>query len=94
MVKQIKKLHSIISLRKLILLGILPFQRLGLCKGKGLIISQKRKEKLFAKKEKKPSVTNDEHFKIYNTTYNKLRRAAKQLYHLNRFSKFVRKLGL
>ena len=58
---------------------------------KGLIISQKRKEKLFAKKKKKPSVTNDEHFRIYNTTYNKLRRAAKKLYYLNRFTKFASK---
>ena len=56
---------------------------------KGLIISQKRKEKLFSKKKKHPSVINNDNFKIYNTAYNKLRRAAKKLYYKNRFNKFI-----
>ena len=54
---------------------------------KGLIISQKHKEKLFAKKKKHPSYINDHTFKIYNTTYNKTRRAAKKLYYKNKFEK-------
>ena len=53
------------------------------------MISQKHKERLFAKKKKKPSVTNDEKFKIYNTTYNKLRRLAKKLYYQKQFDKNV-----
>ena len=56
----------------------------------GLRVSQKRKEKLFSKKIKKPTDTNKLHFKNYNTIYNKLRRAAKQLYYNNQFSKFTR----
>ena len=47
---------------------------------KGLIVSQKRKEKLFAKKKRNPSDINKKTFKQYNTIYNKLRRAAKMLY--------------
>ena len=55
----------------------------------GLKTSQKRKEKLFAKKIKHPSEQNKDKFKAYNTIYNKLRRAAKQMYFKNKFSKFT-----
>ena len=57
---------------------------------KGLIVSQKRKEKLFAKKIKNPSDINKQKFKIYNTLYNKLRRAAKKLYYDKQFKIFTR----
>ena len=57
---------------------------------KGLMVSKKHKERLFSKKKKKPSVTNEETFKIYNTTYNKLRRLAKKLYYQKQFNKNVR----
>ena len=57
---------------------------------KGLKISQKRKEKLFAKKLKSPTDTNRLMFKTYNTIYNKLRRAAKQMYFNNQFTKYTR----
>ena len=56
----------------------------------GLRVSQKRKEKLFSKNIKKRTDTNKLHFKNYNTIYNKLRRAANQLYYNNQFSKFTR----
>jgi hypothetical protein len=58
----------------------------------GLKISQKRKEKLFAKKIKRPSNTNIENFKLYNKTYNKVRRAAKKLYYKNQFDRFTRNI--
>ena len=57
----------------------------------GLKISQKRKEKWFAKKLKSPTEINLEAFKIYNKIYNKLRRAAKKLYYKNQFDKFTKK---
>ena len=50
---------------------------------KGLMISQKRKEKLFAKKVRNPSELNKDKFKAYNTVYNRLRRAAKKSYYDN-----------
>ena len=53
---------------------------------KGLLISQKRKEKLFAKKIKKPNELNKMKFKNYNTAYNKLRRAAKKMHYDNQFN--------
>jgi hypothetical protein len=56
----------------------------------GLKISQKRKEKLFAKRLKSPTDINLETFKIYNKIYNKLRRAAKKLYFKNQFDKFTK----
>ena len=58
---------------------------------KGLRVSQKRKEKLFAKKVKKPSDVNKLHFKNYNTIYNKLRRAAKQMYYILKFTRDCKK---
>ena len=54
---------------------------------KGLMVSQQRKEKLFAKKVKKAKDVNK--FKIYNTLYNKLRRVAKKMYD-RQFNKFAR----
>ena len=54
---------------------------------KGLIISHKRKEKLFAKKKRNPSNANKENFKKYNAIYNKLRRAVKKLYFDSKFTK-------
>ena len=57
---------------------------------KGLIISQKQKEKLFAKKVRKPTLNNKSKFNIYNTIYNKLRRISKKLYYDNQFKKFTK----
>ena len=59
---------------------------------KKLEIYTKRKEKLFAKKIKRPSNTNIENFKLYNKTYNKVRRAAKKLYYKNQFDRFTRNI--
>ena len=56
----------------------------------GLQISQKRKEKLFAKKVKCSSENNLEKFKAYNTLYNKIRRAAKKMYYTDQFNKFIK----
>ena len=55
----------------------------------GLLVSQLRKEKLFAKKVKKPTETNKQNFKTYNTLYNKLRRVAKKIYYDKQFLKFT-----
>ena len=57
---------------------------------KGLMISQKRKEKLFSKKVKKPTDNNKEMFKIYNKVYNKLRRASKKIYYDDQFKTFTK----
>ena len=57
---------------------------------RGLLVSQKRKEKLFAKKLKFPNAENIEKFKIYNKMYCKIRRAAKKLYYDNQFTKFTK----
>ena len=54
----------------------------------GLKVSQKRKEKLFAKKIKLPTAQNIEKFKNYNKVYCKTRRAAKRLHYNNQFIKF------
>ena len=54
----------------------------------GLLISCKKKEKLFAKKKRCPSTQNIHVFKTYNTFYNKIRRAAKKMHYENQFSKF------
>ena len=56
----------------------------------GLKVSQKRKELLFAKKLKCPTESNLQQFKMYNTIYNKLRRAAKRLYYDKQFEKFAK----
>ena len=56
----------------------------------GLKISQKQKEKLFAKKIKHPNENNIAKFKIYNKLYNKLRRAAKKMFYDNQFKKFAK----
>ena len=56
----------------------------------GLKVSQKRKELLFAKKLKCPTEVNLQKFKMYNTIYNKLRRAAKRLYYDKQFEKFAK----
>ena len=57
---------------------------------KGLKTSQKRKEKLFAKKLKCPNKTNFDNFQIYNKLYNKIRRAAKKFYYDKQFNKFTK----
>ena len=57
---------------------------------KGLIVSQKRKEKLFTKKVKNPTNSYKQTFKTYNTMYNKLRRAAKKMYYNKQFDKFAK----
>ena len=56
----------------------------------GLKISQKRKEKLFAKKIKYPTIDNLEKFKIYNKFYNKVRRAAKKSFYEKQFKMFAK----
>ena len=56
---------------------------------KGLIISQKQKEKLFSKKVRKPTEINSKKFKLYNAIYNKLRRISKKMYYDKQFSKFT-----
>ena len=56
----------------------------------GLIKSQKRKEKLFAKKVKCPTIDNTETFKLYNSVYNKVRRAAKKMFYDKQFKKFAK----
>ena len=56
----------------------------------GLKTSQKQKEKLFSKKIKCPSEMNFNKFKIYNTLYNKLRRAAKKIYFGDQFKKYAK----
>ena len=56
----------------------------------GLKVSQKRKEKLFAKKIKFPSYENLEKFKVYNNMYCKIRRTAKKLYYNNQFTRFTK----
>ena len=56
----------------------------------GLIKSQKREEKLFAKKVKYPTRDNIEIFKLYNTVYNKVRRAAKTLFYDKQFKRFAK----
>ena len=59
---------------------------------KGLIISHKCKEKLFAKKRRNPSDINQQNFKQYDMIYNKLRRAAKKIYFDNQFAKFSKNI--
>ena len=54
----------------------------------GLRVSQKRKEKLFAKKIKNPTEPNILKFKMYNSIYNKLRRASKKIYFESQFKNF------
>ena len=56
----------------------------------GIKVSQKRKEKLFAKKIKFPSNENIEKFKVFNKMYCKIRRAAKKMYYNDQFTKFTR----
>ena len=56
---------------------------------KGLIVSQKRKSKLFSNKMRKPTQINKDKFHIYNNIYNKLRRAAKKQYYDQQFNKFT-----
>ena len=51
----------------------------------GLINSRKSKEKLFAKKCRKPNFTNNDKFSDFNSIYKKLCRAAKNLYFKNKF---------
>ena len=63
---------------------------------RGLKVSQKKKEKLFAKKKRNPSDNNKEKFKKYNVLYNKLRRASKKMYYDQHFKNLlviVRKHG-
>ena len=54
----------------------------------GLLISRKRKEKLAAKKLKKPTSENIQIFQSYNKIYNKVRRSAKRLYYDDKFKEF------
>ena len=58
----------------------------------GLLVSHARKEKLFSKKLKRPTATNIDNFKLYNTVYNKLRRTAKKLYYEKAFAKYKNNL--
>ena len=56
----------------------------------GLKVSQKRKEKLFAKKIKFPCYENIEKFKVFNKMYCKIRRAAKKMYYNDQFTRYTR----
>ena len=56
----------------------------------GLKVSQKRKEKLFAKKIRYPTAENIEKFKVFNKIYCKIRHAAKKLYYNSQFTKFAK----
>ena len=56
----------------------------------GLIVSQKRKSKLYAKKARKPTPENIVLFKTYNTIYNRLRRVAKQNYFNDQFDLYIK----
>ena len=56
----------------------------------GLKVSQKRKEKLFSKKVKSPTVHNIQQLKLYNKIYNKVRRAATKLHYNKQFTKFAK----
>ena len=58
----------------------------------GLILSQKRKYKLFAKKARKPTSANIELFKTYNIIYNKLRHTAKQNFYTNKLKSYIKKI--
>ena len=56
----------------------------------GLRVSQKRKEKLFAKKVRNPTELNKSKFQTYNSIYNRLRRASKKHYFENQFNNFTK----
>lgn len=53
-----------------------------------LMVSRKRKEKLFALKLRKPTNENIDKFKVYNKTYNKLKRTAKHSYYRDKFEEY------
>ena len=55
---------------------------------KGLLISQKRKQKLFSLKIRKPTEMNKNKFKVYNSLYNKIRRRAIQNHYDKSFKSF------
>ena len=56
---------------------------------RGMLVSHKTKEKLFAKRKKFPSDQNIANFKTYNNLYNKIRRAAKKYHYEKQFSNFA-----
>ena len=56
---------------------------------KGLKISKKRKDILFARKVKYSCDKNINEYKIYNQLYNKVRRSAKKSYYDKQFIKFT-----
>ena len=51
----------------------------------GLLISSKTKNKLFSKKMKSPSPLNTLKFQVFNTIFNKCKRAAKKLFYFTQF---------
>ena len=55
----------------------------------GLKISKKQKDRLCAKKVKRPTEGNINSYKRFNKVYNKVRRAAKKLYYEKQFKKFT-----
>ena len=57
---------------------------------RGLKISKKRKDILFARKVKHSCDKNLNEYKIYNQLYNKVRRAAKKLYYDKQFTRFTK----
>ena len=58
------------------------------CIFKGLLISQKHKQKLFSLKIRKPTEMNKNKFKVYNSLYNKIRRRAIQNHYDKSFKSF------
>ena len=56
----------------------------------GLLRSRKQKEKLGAKKLKKPTAYNKENFQTYNSIYNKVIRQAKKKFYETRFKEICR----
>ena len=56
---------------------------------KGLKISKKRKDALFARKVKNSCDKNINEYRDYNKLYNKVRRSAKKLYYDKQFTKFT-----
>ena len=56
---------------------------------KGMKISKKRKDALFARKVKNSCDKNINEYRDYNKLYNKVRRSAKKLYYDKQFTKFT-----
>ena len=56
----------------------------------GLLKSRRQKEKLAAKKMRCPTLTNIENYRVFNSIYNKIKRAAIKLYYEGKFQEHKR----